>query len=246
MKKPRILFYDVETTPVKVWTFRIGQKVSISHENIVDGEKFDIICICYKWQGEKKIRSLDWGCNKQDSAKMIEEFTKVVESADVAIAHNGDKFDFKQINTQRMLHKQDPIAWPTSDDTLKQLRKHFYFASYKLDYITKVLFGEGKSEMAFRDWINIKQYKDPQALAKMLRYCRRDVWLLERTFKRTSKYFMPKVNASIVIWEDRLGCPHCGGRERSKAGTRGTLSGVYQRWRCSSCRHVSKGKKIAS
>ena len=44
IKYPNILYYDIETTPIKVWTFRLGEQY-IGHNQIVEGEKIDIICL---------------------------------------------------------------------------------------------------------------------------------------------------------------------------------------------------------
>lgn len=171
MSNLKVLFYDCETSPFRAWLWRVGSKISVGHDQIVDGDRTDVICVAWKWLGESKVHSLNWGLKAQDSSTLIKEFTKVVESADLVIGHNGDAFDTKQINTQRLLHNQPPIAWPTSDDTLKQMRKHFAFPSFKLDYLAKTLAGAGKSPMAFRDWIDIVQYKKAKKLKKMIKYC---------------------------------------------------------------------------
>jgi DNA polymerase elongation subunit (family B) len=60
--------------------------------------------VCWKWAGKKEVKSLNWGIKKQNSAKMIAAFTKEIEKADIVVAHNGDHFDVKHINTQRLLH----------------------------------------------------------------------------------------------------------------------------------------------
>ena len=44
------LFFDIETSPMLVYSWRIGNKISLSHENIV--KNWGIITICYKWEFE--------------------------------------------------------------------------------------------------------------------------------------------------------------------------------------------------
>ena len=240
----KVLLYDVETKPVRCWLWRVGSKINVGHDQIVDGEKFDIITICFKWLGEKKIHSLDWGLKAQDSTKMIKEFTKVIESADLAIGHNGDRFDMLQINTQRLMHNQPPIAWPSTDDTLKQFRRYFAFPSYKLDYLAKVLTGSGKSPMSFQDWIDIVQYKKAKKLKKMIKYCKKDVLLLEKVYKRASKFFKPKVHAGLHAGIDGTSCPRCSSSNLQKYGFRHTLTGRYQRYVCNNCsQQIVSGRK---
>jgi transcription elongation factor Elf1 len=240
MSSPKILFMDTETLPVLVWTFRIGQKISINHDQIKKGQKFGMSCICYKWAHEKKVHALTWDMKTQSSDKMIEEFTKIVESADLVVGHNGDKFDIKQINTQRLLNGQAPIAWPTSEDTLKQLRSKFAFPSNKLDYITKTLFGAGKSPMCFQDWIEIVENKNEAALAKMVKYCKKDVLLLEKTFDRIKAFVQPKITAAVI----KGNCPRCGSDKSVSKGIKRTLSKTYQKRQCKKCNHVFQGAKI--
>ena len=242
--KPRILVYDIETSPVRAWTFQIGREINIDYDQIIDGDRFDIICIGWKWLDEKEVHCLDWGCKKQDSEPMISEFTKVIEQADLAIAHNGDKFDLRQINTQRLISKKPPIAWPATEDTLKQFRKHFYLPSYKLDFIAKLLLGEGKGKMVFKDWKDIVQNKDPEALAKMIKYCKRDVSITARCFKRAMAFFTPKIHAGVVLSKGRDSCPRCGSKESGSKGVRYTTVGKFSRRQCKKCGTTYRGKKI--
>lgn len=234
MNNPRILLFDVETAPVLAWIWRTGANQYIDHTQILKGQKFDIICICYKWYGEKKVHTLTWDKN-QNSAKMVDAFTKVVESADICVGHNSDKFDQKQLNTQRLMHKQPPISWPTSEDTLKQLRKVFAFPTYRLDYVSKLLTGSGKDPMTFQDWIDIVQYKSAKAMAKMTKYCRKDVLKLEQVYAKVMTYCKPTVNASLIVNNVKDGCPRCGSLHAVKDGIRYTPSKVRQKYRCKAC-----------
>lgn len=239
-KKPKVLFYDIETKPMEAYVWRTGSNMTITHSQLKKGSKIDIICICYKFEGEREIHSLDWGIRKQDSAKMIEEFTKVIESADVVIGHNGDRFDMKHINTQRLLHGQKPIAWPTSEDTLKMFRKHFNFPSNRLDFLSKTLIGAGKDPMQFQDWIDIVEKKDPKAMAKMIKYCKKDVRRLEQVYQLAKPFFQPKAHRGIILGNGRNSCPSCGSRELRKNGTVVRKTGRYQTYQCKNCGSVTK------
>lgn len=245
MAQPRVLIFDIETSPILVWTFYIGSKVSISHLNIKEGQKIDIICICYKWAGEKKIHTLDWGLNKQNSADMIEKFSKIIDQADVVISQNGDSFDLKHINTQRLLHNQDPILWPTSEDTLKMFRKYFKFLSNKQDYVASLLTGVGKDRMVLQDWIDVVQHKNSKAMKKMVRYCCSDVLGLSRVWNRIKKHCKPKAHRGLIMGEKVSSCENCGSTNVHKYGTRPVvlLRGLYQKYKCQACGHAWRGSK---
>lgn len=243
-QQPKILFFDVETCPVLAWIWRTGYNLTVTHEHIKAGQKFDIICVCWKWGHEKEVHALDWGIKKQDSTKMLEKFTKVVEEADIIVAHNGDKFDVRHINTQRLLHGQPPIAWPTSEDTLKQFRKYFWLPSFKLDYISKMLGAGGKDRMCFQDWIDIVEGHKQDALDKMIKYCKKDVRLLETAFNKASKFFKPKANVGLILGTGRYACPRCGNAHTHKYGIRTLVANQYQRRQCNKCGTVFIGETI--
>lgn len=236
--KPKILIFDIETKPVLAWIWRVGNKIRIDHDQIKRGDRFDIICICWKWLHERETHALDWGIKAQDSTAMIEKFTKVVESADIVVAHNGDQFDIKQLNTQRLLHDQAPISWPTSEDTLKQFRKHFAFPSYKLDYLAKTLVGGGKNPMKFQDWIDIVENKDPISLAKMVRYCKNDVRQLAMVFEKAEKHMAPRASRTNIIEAPKAACKLCGSMRTKSKGLKYLATGVKQRRQCMSCTHA--------
>ena len=62
--KRRRLFFDIETSP-NIGTFwQAGYKKTISPEDII--KERAIICICYKWEGEKKVYGLTWDENQDD------------------------------------------------------------------------------------------------------------------------------------------------------------------------------------
>lgn len=231
--KIRVLIYDIETTYVLARVWRTGEQY-INHDQIVDGDKTSIICIGYKWYGEPTTHCLVWDKN-QDSEKMIDAFTKIVEQADLVVAHNGDKFDTKHLNTQRLIQGKSPINWPSSEDTLKQIRRIFALPSYRLDYISKLLTGSGKKEMSFRDWVEIKENKSAKHLAKMVSYCKVDVRKLEEVYRKVERFLVPKINAGLIVHGTKDACPRCSSRNNQKAGFRFSKTSKKQRVVCNDC-----------
>jgi DNA polymerase elongation subunit (family B) len=229
IKEPKVLFFDIETTPIKVWTFRLGEQY-VSHEQIVEGEKIDIICITYCWD-KGPAHVLDWDYNKQNSKKMIAEFDKIVNEADVIIGQNSDKFDVKHINTQRLLHGLPPFPdWADcSDDTLKQFKRHFNFPSTRLDYVSKLFGLGGKVKMELQDWIDIKEKTKAgkKKFEKMLKYGKKDVLDTRAVYQKIKPYIKPKFNMASH-YED-IRCTNCGSTDIHKNGTR--LKGTVKKQR---------------
>lgn len=189
-RSPRILFYDIETSFNIVCSWQIGRKISLSPENILEERK--VITICYKFSDSDKVYSLTWD-NNQDDKKMLEQFSKVLDSADVICGHNADAFDSKHIRTRCIYHNIPLSPKFNSIDTLKLSRSGFKLNSNKLDYIGQYL-GEGKKidTGGLQLWKDVILKKDKTALNRMVDYCKGDVELLEKVYNRLKTYVPSK------------------------------------------------------
>lgn len=232
---PRILFFDIETTPCLAWVWNTGKQV-VRHNQILDSTK--IICISYKWIGESKVHSLKWDRDMNDKA-LLQAFTKVADEADLLIGHNGDSFDIKHVNARIAYHKLPPISTSLTDDTLKLVRRKLKLVSYKLDYLGQ-FFGLGnKLETGgYQLWLDIWRDNNRQRLSEMVEYCAQDVNLLEKVYLRLRPYLPVKANYGLLTG-DRV-CPKCGSCDVIKNGTRQTSKfRIQQRWQCKNCGSAS-------
>jgi DNA polymerase elongation subunit (family B) len=237
----KILFWDIETSYLMARIWQPGPRINVSHKQLVPG--FDtprIICIAYKFLGEKTTHALTWNLKTHDARSMLHKISAVIASADLTIGHNGDRFDLRHLNTALLLADLPPLPPHTTEDTLKQARKHFFFPSNSLDYISKLLTDEPKTKCAWEDWVRIIEHNDPVALARMVKYCKQDVRSLEALWKKFTKHCTPKVNASVIINGNREGCPRCGHTRVLSAGYVVRTTGRYKRWHCQGCGHKFK------
>lgn len=229
------LFWDIETSPNIVFTWRIGGKVYIDHNSII--RERAVICICYRLEGGKKTHHLTW--NDGDDSAMLTEFAEVIKDADEMVAHNGDSFDLKWFNARNLINDLPPVPAPKTVDTLKMARKHFRLNSNKLDYLAKILFGQGKVKTDFDMWKSISLDNDPKALDRMVKYCKKDVILLEHVWNRLRDYDAPKTHAAVLASGnsfDRWMCPHCGSDDVKKSKNRVSASGIKQhQMNCRTC-----------
>lgn len=157
---PKMLIYDIETTPLKAWIWRCGDQTVRYGQLDSYHNEYSISTIAYKWLQESKVHIL-FGDDK------IEKFDAEVKKADIVIGKNSDRFDVKHINTQRLLQGLPPMPqWLDSNDDLeKQMRKFFVFPSMSLDYISQIFGLGGKVKMEMQDWIDIEN-KDQLDLLK--------------------------------------------------------------------------------
>ena len=197
------LFFDIEVSPNIGLFWQSGYKLNIGHDSII--KERAIICICYKWEGQKTVHSLKWD-EKQNDKQILKQFIKIIDSADEVVGHNGDNFDIKWIRTRCIFHNIDMMPTYKTIDTLKEARKGFKFNSNKLDYIGDFLGHGRKTNTSYDLWKNILLKKDNKALTEMIKYCKRDVELLESVFASMNKYIKPKSHIGDYFCE----CPECG------------------------------------
>ena len=187
------LFFDIETTPNVVYSWRVGGKIYIDHNNIIEERK--IICISYKWERSNEVYTIKWD-NNQDDKKMIAAFLKIANKADELVAHNGDRFDIRWLRARAVYHRLPMFPNYRTLDTLKKVRNRFYFNSNRLDYLAKYLGVGAKSETeGFDMWIKVMQ-GDDEALKNMISYCENDVIILEDVFSVLQPYIIQNTNAS--------------------------------------------------
>jgi len=179
------LFIDIETSFNIVYSWGIGPKIRLTPDNILEERK--IICISYSWENEDKVYTLAW--HKGNETKMLNEFAKVIEQADIVVGHNSDAFDIKHLRTRFIYHGiQFPHKLNTLD-TLKIARTNFKFNSNKLDYLAQFLGVGKKTETGGIDlWKEVVLNNNTEALNKMISYCENDVLILKKVYEKLQEF----------------------------------------------------------
>lgn len=228
--RPKRLFIDLETSPNVVYSWRVGYKINIDYENIV--QERAIICIGYKWQGEP-VQCLTW--DRGDDAAMLTSFVPILESADEVVAHFGDRFDVPWLRARAAFHGIPVNPHIKTIDTKAQAARKFYFNSNRLDYLAQFLGLGKKIETDFDLWKDVVA-GDEAALAKMVRYCRHDVRLLERVYKRLESYNAPKTHQGVMRGGVCSDCPKCGSSNTIPISQQVTGTGaVRPKMKCKRC-----------
>ncbi len=232
MKKLKRIFWDIETSPNQGFFWRPGYKVQIGHDNII--KERAVICICWKEEGKKKVHSLEWDNNQCDKS-MLQKFASVVDDADEMVAHNGDRFDMPWIKGRCLKHGIQLFPFAKTIDTLAWAKK-CGLNSNRLDYLGKFLFDDGKIETEYGMWKDVILDDCPKAMAKMVKYCKKDVTLLEKVYQKLSATAKPKSHAGLMAGGEKYDCPHCGSddlvRNRKTVTAAGT---IHHAMRCKSC-----------
>jgi hypothetical protein len=238
------LFWDIEVSPNIVLAWRAGWKERIPPENIIYERA--IICICYKWQHEKQVHSLQWN-KKQCDGGMVKKFAGVMEEADEIVGHNIDKYDLKFFNQRAIFHKIPPPRIPKTVDTLAIARRRFAFNSNKLDYISQYLGHDSKHKTEYDMWKKILMESCDVSMDKMVKYCKQDVRITQKVYEELQSYHNPKTHAGVVEGRDKWSCPECGSEKVRAKGWEVTRTGVRRKlMACMSCaRRYSIPEKTA-
>lgn len=229
----RRLFFDIETSPNVVLSWRTGYKISIDSENIL--KERAVICIGYKWEGDRSAKVLTWD-QKQDDKALLKTFVKVADEADEIVAHNGDKFDMPWFLTRCAYHGIRTFPHYKTADTLQWARRKFYFNSNRLNYIGQYLGLGKKLKTEFGLWKAVCLDNDRKALDRMAKYCARDVGLLQGVWERLSELVPHKTHAGVLAGRDKWSCPQCSSEHVIKHQRRVTAAGsVQHNMQCLDC-----------
>jgi uncharacterized protein YprB with RNaseH-like and TPR domain len=229
----KILFIDIETAP------SLGFVWAKWETNVIDFKKdWYILSISWKWAQEDSahVLGLDdfsgYERHPENDKALVKKIHKLLDEADIVIAHNGDGFDLPKINTRFLTHKLTPPTPYRTVDTLKIARKVFKFDSNKLDDLGRYL-GVGRKlpTTGFHLWRGCMT-GDAESWKTMKQYNKHDVELLEEVYYLLRPWAgtHPNVNQGQLDV-----CPKCSSSNIQKRGFDYTLLRQKQRYQCRNC-----------
>lgn len=232
MPEPKILFLDIETFPNLAWTW--GKY----DQNVLAFEKETCIAaFAAKWgNGPVFARALPdyegYEPRSYDDSKLVAELHRLVSEADIIVAHNGADFDIRVMNGRFIAHKMPPPPPYKVVDTKRAVKRVARFNSNKLDDLSKQLEGSRKLKTDFDLWLGCIN-GDPKAWAKMVRYNKRDVLLLEKLYLRIRPWINNHPNVTLLAKDAK--CPKCGSRHIQWRGSTVAQTRIYARFQCQKC-----------
>lgn len=245
--KPKILLFDIETMSNRAYVWGKYEQDVIAY--IQEGY---ILSWSAKWLGGKQVtKGLNdypgYKAGSPDDAQLILELHSLINEADIVIAHNGDRFDVRKMNTRFVYHGLTPPEPYKTVDTLKVAKKNFAFNSNKLDDLGNFLgVGRKLKHPGFDLWLGCEA-GDQSSWNLMKKYNKQDVLLLERIYLKLRPWITNHPNISIL--ENKSdNCPSCGSHKLQSRGLGITRTGQYHRYQCQSCGAWSRGaaKKVTS
>ena len=174
---------------------------------------------------------------------MLKSLHKLLDEADIVVTQNGIKFDIPKIYAKFIEYGIKPPSPFKNVDTCKIAKSVFGFSSNKLDDIGKLLkVGRKVNTGGFELWEGC-MYGDIKCWNKMLKYCKNDVLLLERVYKKMLPFINSHPNRNYYS-EEKMNCPKCGSNKVKRSGYHYLSYGKRQRYECLNCGGWCSGDKI--
>ncbi len=231
----RILILDIETAPNiayvwGAWKQNIGQNQW--------KEKGHIMSYAAKWLGTDEI---EYEENRKSNDKtIVKKLFKLLDKADIVVAHNGDKFDLPVILGRGLVHGLKPPSPYHVVDTCKVARKRFRFAVNSLANLAEELKladqkGKHKKFPGFELWLECLRNND-DAWNEMKKYNIEDVVVLEELYLVMRPYIDNHPNVVQHTHDGAVHCPKCGSTNIQYRGYYYTKMGLcYRRFVCKDC-----------
>jgi uncharacterized protein YprB with RNaseH-like and TPR domain len=236
---PRVLLFDIETAAMLLrgWD-KWNPPISVVKD-------WYIICWSAKWMWETRTYNAcvtpEEAINRDDE-RVVKALWGLLNEADVVIAHNGDKFDIKKVNSRFFFHRLGPTNPFQSIDTLKATKKVMKNSSNRLDDLLKMLNKEGKYETPRGLWEGCEE-GDPESLKIMQHYCDEDIRGLEDYYLELRPWIKPHPNIGLMMGQEE-GCAYCGEDDGfTPAGYVNTYVSTFEVHKCNNCGGLNKTRK---
>lgn len=230
--KAKVLFFDIESSNLAA---NFGYMLAFG----------------WKWQHENhpKVVSISqfprFRKDCTDDLEVVKTAYRLIESADVIVAHYGQRFDVPFINTRLLYHKLPFLPNVPLIDTWRISRDKLRLNSNRLGSVANLLLGKSeKTQLSGPEWIRAAAGHEP-SIKYVADHCKHDVLELEKVYNKIKGLCGTHPNVSLVANAGGEQCPICGSRSLQKRGIRIAKARKFQRLHCQSCGHWGSGVAIS-
>lgn len=240
--KPKVLFYDIETTLAKSYHFQQWQ-VNLSQKQKV--QESHLLSVAWCWNdgdvhGDILSQQEVLG---HDDERLVLKLWCLLDNADIIIGHNLKRFDNKKANSYFLKYGLNPPSPYRTIDTLQIAKSKFALPFNNLDYIAEYLNVGRKISTDVQLWIDCDK-GNQEALDNMLDYNKQDVIVLRDVYKRLLTWSNNNVNMNTYN-DDKFSCTNCGSDKVEMITNKfvHTNANKYLAYRCNDCGSVMRGNK---
>lgn len=234
-KKPKILFFDVETSPNEGFYWNKQYDTNI----IKRTRDAEMLCFAYKWQDKKRLHGASQA-TAGDEKRMINLLHPVFNEMDYLVGHNVNKFDRRWSNT---VFGRSGLTQPAPYkiiDTMTIMKKHFYLPSYSMEESAKFFdIDTRKKKIGWEVWEACIEDKDKEAYAILLDYNKQDIRVLEALYEKLVEGGWIADPSLEVILDRPEKCDKCGSERLKSHGYQHLKTHSNRRFICLSCGRVS-------
>jgi uncharacterized protein YprB with RNaseH-like and TPR domain len=227
----KTILFDIETTPLLSYTWGTYDQNVIAVK-----DDWQLLSFSYTALGETGIHFFSRQDQKNDK-DLTKKLWKVLNSADIVVAHNGNAFDIKKANAKFLEHGLQLPSPYVAVDTLRIARSKFRFTSNRLNDLAQLLkVGKKVPTPGIALWLGCMQ-NDPASWRLMERYNRQDVRLLRAVYLKLRPWAKNPVTVGVC-------CVACGNPNLQKRGFHYTRTGRYQILHCRRCGKYMRDSKM--
>jgi uncharacterized protein YprB with RNaseH-like and TPR domain len=221
--QPKILLLDIETAPATAYVWKLFDE-NIGLEQLITPGR--IICWAAKWYRGEMFAADE----RKGTKPMLAQMHRLMSEADAVMTFNGDKFDLPKLNGEFLAVGLPPLP-PTPSIDLRRTTKKLGYISGKLMFLSGHLgIGAKIDTGGFKLWADVLK-GDERAWAKMVRYNKHDVVLLERLYTKLRPY----IKDHPALHTRHAACPACGSAKVQRRGSRRTRAFAIERLNCQGC-----------
>lgn len=225
---PKILFFDIETAPLKAHLWSMWQQgVGL---NQIEADWF-MLSFCCKWAHSDEVFYYDQRAaeNIEDDYELVLKLWHFLNEADVVVGQNSKRFDVKKANARFILNGLPKPSTYRQVDTMEIAKRNFGFTSNRLEYMTDKLCTDYKKSKhkkfhGHELWSECLK-GNLEAWLEMEDYNRLDVLSLEELYNVLSSWDNTLPNYDVYV-DDILDMS-----EWEKDGFHYTNLGKYQKYR---------------
>lgn len=242
MTEPKLLFFDIETSPILAYTFSLFKPV-IGMNQIKENPR--VICWSAKWNDKGK--NVQFMSEYHDGyVEMLIGMRDLLNEADIVVGYNSDRFDITWLRGEFAVNNIEAPSPYRTIDLFKVNKQNFRFPSGKLDYLALRILDDRKvAHEGFGLWMECIDPEDsPKKAAawkRMKKYARKDTALLQPLFEALLPY-IKGLNFGLYSGEEFV-CTHCGSDDLQKRGYMYTNASRFQRYYCNVCGGWSSDSK---
>jgi hypothetical protein len=240
MNTPKIVLFDIETMANTGYTWGKWEQNLIAYK-----QHGYLLGFGWKYLGARDVtvRGLPdykgYKPGSDDDEALARDMWKVLDDADVVIAHNGNQFDVKRAYSAFLKHGMTPPRPFKQIDTKLVAKKVLRQDSNSLDDLCDFFkLGRKLRTGGFGLWLDCEK-GDKRAWKLMKEYNRQDVLLLEKVYLKMLPFITNHPNYNMMMGTAER-CPNCGSHRTQRRGYMTTQVSRFARFQCQDCAAWSK------